>query len=124
MTKQLPKGIRVTKDGGLFIHPAADTSEGSSIRIPQVSTALGAGFGDEIADVDREFAAEREPVAHFLTFGIANDVFDKWFKIDDPSTEGGDPKIDEHVQTALTKLKTKSIFTKALEYERTYGWSL
>jgi len=124
MVKQLPKGIRVTKDGGLFIHPAADTSEGSSIRIPQVSTELGAGFGDTITNVDREFAAEREPVAHFLTYGIANDVFDKWFKVDDLSTEGGDPKIDEAVQNTLTKLKAKAIFTKALEYERTYGWSL
>ncbi len=124
MTKQQPKGIRVTKDGGLIIHPEADVSEGSSIRIPQVSTALGAGFGDEITDNDREFAAKREPVAHFLTFGIANDVFDKWFIVDDPSTEGGDPKTDEAVQNALTKLKAKAILTKALEYERTHGWSL
>lgn len=124
MTKPLPKGIRATRDGGLFIHPEADISEGSSIRIPQVSTELGAGFGDEITDSDREFAAKREPVAHFLTYGVAADVFDKWFKIDDPSTEGGDPHIDEAVQNALTPLKAKPILTKALEYERIYGWSL
>jgi len=119
-----PLGIRVTKDGGLFIHPAADTSEGSSIRIPQVSTALGVGFGDEISDADREFAASREPVAHFLTFNMAADVFDKWFIVDDPTSEGGDPKIDEAVQNALTVLNAKQILTKALEYERIYGWSL
>jgi len=123
-SKRLPKGIRVTRDGGLIIHPAADTSQGSSIRIPSVSTELGAGFGDEISDHDREFAAEREPVAHFLTYHMSADVFDKWFKIDDPSTEGGDPKIDEDVQNALTLLKAKQVLTKALEYERIYGWSL
>lgn len=119
-----PKGIRVTKDGGLFIHPEADTSEGSSIRVPQVSTELGAGFGDEITDNDREFAATREPVAHFLTFHMSADVFDKWFTVDDPSTEGGDPKINETVQNTLTLFKTKEILTQALEYERIYGWSL
>lgn len=119
-----PKGIKATKDGGLFIHPSADTSQGSSIRIPQVSTELGAGFGDEIADSDREFAANREPVAHFLTYNMAADVFDKWFIIDDPSTEEGDPKIDEAVQDALTLLKAKEKCTKALESERIYGWSL
>lgn len=125
MTKKKAGGMRVTKDGGLIFHPSAmDTSEGSSIRIPQVSTALGAGFGDEITDFDREFAASREPVAHFLTYHMSADVFDKWFIVDDPSTEGGDPKIDEAVQNALTKLKAKRVLTQALEYERIYGWSL
>uniref|UniRef100_A0A6M3XTC4 Anti-CBASS protein Acb1-like N-terminal domain-containing protein n=1 Tax=viral metagenome TaxID=1070528 RepID=A0A6M3XTC4_9ZZZZ len=124
MPQTQPKGIRATRDGGLFIHPKADVSEGSSIRIPQVSTELGAGFGDAITDHDREFAATREPVAHFLTYHIVADVFDKWFIIDDPSIEGGDPKIDEAVQDALTLLKAKQICTKALEYERIYGWSL
>lgn len=119
-----PKGIRKMRDGGLIIHSAADTSQGSSIRIPSVSTELGAGFGDEITDNDREFAAEREPVAHFLTYGITVDVFDKWFIVDDPSTQGGDPKIDELVQDALTLLKAKQVCTEALEYERIYGWSL
>jgi hypothetical protein len=124
--KQEPtKGIRVTRDGGLFVHSKAlDAEEGSSIRIPQVTTALGAGFGDEIADFDRKFAAEREPVAHFLTYLMSADVFDKWFTVDDPSTEGGDPKIDETVQNALTELKAKQHLTKLLEYERIYGWSL
>jgi len=123
-TQRLPKGIRITKDGGLIIHPATDWSEGSSIRVPQVSTELGAGFGDEITDNDREFAATREPVAHFLTYNMAADVVDKWFMIDDPSTEGGDPKIDEAVQNALTGLKMKDCLKTALEYERIYGWSL
>jgi len=124
MPKAKPKGIRATKDGGLFIHPAADTSQGSSIRIPQVSTELGAGFGDEISDDDRLFAATREPIAHFLTYKMAADVFDKWFKVDDPSTEHGDPKLDEAVQKALTMLNAKSVLTELLGYERIYGWSL
>jgi len=124
LPKAKPEGIRATKDGGLFVHPEADTSEGSGIRIPQSTTDLGAGFGDEITDVDREFAAEREPVAHFLTYLMSRDVFEKWFIIDDPSTEEGDPKVDEAVQEALTELKTKDYLTRVLEYERIYGYSL
>lgn len=127
MPKKTP-GIRFTKDGGLIFHPDAlsgkDSSEGSSIRIPQANTELGAGFGDIITDVDRKFAAEREPVAHFLTYLMSADVFDKWFIIDDPSSEGGDPKVDEAVQEALTKLKAKKHLTELLEYERKYGYSL
>jgi len=121
-----PKGIKATKDGGLFIHPSAmDISEeGSSIRIPQVATELGAGFGDTITDDDRLFASEREPVAQRITYGVVADVFDKWFIIDDPSTVAGDPKLDATVQDALSSLKAKEKLKKALEYERIFGWSL
>jgi hypothetical protein len=121
-----PKGLRYTKDGGLIIHPdtAIDTTEGSSIKIPQVDTALGAGFGDTITDSDRAFAAAREPVAHFLTYGVAADITDKWFKIDDPDTEEADPALDRTVQDALMQLKFKKQLTSALESERIYGWSL
>ena len=126
MTKQLPKGIKFRKDGGVIIHPdaAVDTTEGGGIKIPQVDTSLGAGFGDTIPDNDREFAAEREPVAHFLTYGMAQDVTDKWFKIDDPDTEEADPALDRTVQDGLAKLKFKAKLTEALEAERIYGWSL
>lgn len=126
MTKRMPKGIRFRKDGGVIIHPdaAVDTTEGSSIKIPSVDTSLGAGFGDTITDSDRDFAAEREPVAHFLTYGIAADVTDKWFKINDPDTEEADPALDRTVQDALTKLKFKAKLTEGIEVERIYGWSL
>jgi len=126
MPKTLPKGISYRKDGGVIIHPdvALDTTEGGGIKIPSVDTSLGAGFGDTITDDDRLFAAEREPVAHFLTYGIAADVTDKWFKIDDPDTEEADPALDRTVQDALTKLKFKAKLTEALEAERVYGWSL
>jgi len=125
---ELPKGLKTTKDGGLIVHPlaldSADAEEGSSIRVPQASTELGAGFGDTITDADRKFASEREPVAYFLTVSMAADVFDKWFVIDDPTSEGGDPQIDQAVQKALTGLEAKQKLTEAVEYERIYGWSL
>jgi len=125
MTK--PRGYKVMKDGTMIIHPdiGADVATSSdSIQIPQVDTDEGAGFGDTIADSDRAFAAEREPVAHFLTYGVAADITEKWFLINDPDTEEADPALDRTVQASLSKLKFKKHLTEALESERVYGKSL
>ena len=110
----------------MLIHPdlQGDAATKDSIKIPQVDTAYGAGFGDTITDSDRAFAAEREPVAHFLTYGMAADITEKWFTIGDPDTEEADPALDRTVQDALTKIKFKQILTEAIESERTYGKSL
>jgi hypothetical protein len=98
--------------------------QGGNIRIPQASTAGGAGFGDVITDSDREWAVTREPVAYRVTYMVADDVFDKWFSVDDPKTEGGDPDLDRKVQKVLRKLEAQSVLANALALERTYGWSL
>ena len=95
-----------------------------SIRIPQASVSGGAGFGDSITDDDREWAVNREPVAYRVTYMVADDVFDKWFTVDDPETEGGDPDMDRKIQKALRGLEAQSILSDALALERTYGWSL
>lgn len=120
------KGYKIMKDGTMIIHPdiGGDQAKGDSIKIPQVDTAEGAGFGDTIADSDRAFAAMREPVAHFLTFGVAADITEKWFIINDPDTEEADPALDRTIQTELEKLKFKKHLTEALESERVYGVSL
>ena len=98
--------------------------QGGSIRIPQASTAGGAGFGDVISDGDREWAVTREPIAYRVTYMVADDVFDKWFTVDDPKTEGGDPDLDRKVQNVLRKLEAQSALSNALALERTYGWAL
>lgn len=120
------RGFKVMKDGTMIIHPdiGSDKAIGDSIQIPQVDTAEGAGFGDTITDKDRAFAAEREPVAHFLTYGVAADITEKWFLINDPDTEEADPALDRTVQEQLSKLKFKQYLTEALESERIYGKSL
>lgn len=123
----MPKGYKVKKDGALLLHKdfgADKPSSVDSIKIPQVDTSYGAGFGDVISDSDRAFAAEREPVAHFLTYGVAADITEKWFTINDPDTEEADPALDRTVQKALSKLDFKKHLTEAIESERTYGKSL
>lgn len=125
------KGMKLKKDGALLIHPeiqgdvpGKDKSAGDSIKVPQIDTEYGAGFGDAITDSDRAFASEREPVAHFLTMGMAGDMTEKWFLINDPDTKEDDPELDRTVQNALTKLKFKRFLTEAIESERIYGKSL
>ena len=120
------RGYKIMKDGTMILHPdiGSDEAKGDSIQIPQVDTAEGAAFGGTITDTDRAFAAEREPVAHFLTYGVAADITEKWFLINDPDTEESDPALDRTVQSALSKLEFKKHLTEALESERIYGKSL
>jgi hypothetical protein len=111
---------------GLTVFPVATNqdSEGS-LRIPQVSTINGAGFGDEITDDDRRFASTREPIAYFLIYGVASDITEKWFKINLSGTDQEDPEFDRQVQAQLEKLEWKlKIFTQLVEYERLYGKAL
>lgn len=119
------KGFKVRKDGIIIAHPdiRGDVG-GDSIKVPQVDTELGAGFGDTIQDSDRAFAACREPVGHFLTFGVAADMTEKWFTINDPDTEEADPALDRTVQNQLMKLKFKQRLTELIESERIYGKAL
>jgi len=104
--------------------PILGRDTGSGIRVPQEGTSQGAGFGDSITNKDRLYAMQREPVAKRITKGIAKDVFDNWFKVDDPKTEGGDEDLDERVQKILLKLGAKQILIQALAYDRGLGYSL
>lgn len=95
-----------------------------SIRIPRTTTAQGAGFGDSISDSDREYAVQREPVAFRVTCVVADDVFDKWFEVDDPRTKGQDAELNRKIQKVLRDLQAKTIFQDVLAFERIYGWSI
>ena len=102
---------------------AKDVSE-PSIRIPYSSPGLGAKFGEPIVDSDLTFAVKREPVAHLVVFGVAHDVFDNWFTVDNAATEGKDEKFDEAVQAQLSALDAKNVFTEMAVFERAYGWAI
>jgi hypothetical protein len=117
--------VSSTRDGGLVVHPTvADSAGESSIRIPQADTSLGAGFGEGITDDNRRFAVDREPVAGFLIYGVASDVVEKWFKVNDPDTSDADPELDKAVQRELRRLKFKNVLQQLIEFERLYGKSL
>ena len=118
------KTVTLTKDGGIVVAPTQDSDEGGSIRIPQAPTSLGAGFGDSITADDLLYAATREPVAGFLIYGVAADVVEKWFIVNNLKTEGADPEFDAAIQAPLQKLKAKTALRQLIEFERLYGKAL
>ncbi len=125
----MPKvhGAKILKDGSIIVHPDAEMTVDvgkDSIKVPQIDTSYGAGFGDSLGDNDRAFAATREPVGHFLTYIVARDMVDKWFMVNDPDTEEADPELDRSVQRALKNIKFKRRLREALEISRTFGKAL
>lgn len=125
--KSLTPEIPMALGGDVMGSPALgfDTLTGGSIRIPSTDTRYGATWGGEITPSDLEYANRREPIGHFTTAFIAKDVFDNWFELDDPKTKDKkDPELDLKVQKLLIALKAKKVLTEALEYERTFGYSL
>ena len=104
--------------------PTQDSADGSSIRIPQVGTSMGADFGAEITDDNRLFAAHREPVAGFLIYGFSADMVEKWFAVNDLNTKNVDPELDHSVQTELRKLKYKAVLRTFIEFKRLLGNTL
>src|SRR5665648_90048 len=101
--------ITLTRDGGMVVYPTQqeDAVAGSSIRIPSVSTAMGAEFGEGITDDNLLFAATREPFAGFLTGGadgqrgFPKDIVEKWFTINDVTTK--DPVSYTHLRAHETR---------------------
>lgn len=81
----------------------------------------GAGWREEISDVDREWAADREPIAHRHTYTFANDMYDNWFQI---IAEDEETDLDTAAQKVLTKLNAKKLFIDAETYKRIHGVSL
>jgi len=118
------KTVTYTKDGLIVYPTVADSEESGSVRIPQTSTSLGAGFGDPINTDDLEYASTREPIAGFLIYGIASDIIEKWFKLNKSKTEGEDPDFDLQIQKVLSSLKFKKTLRQLIEYERLYGKAL
>jgi hypothetical protein len=96
--------------------------------IPRTPLSKGAKFGETITPQALTFAVRREPVAKKLVMDIAEDIFDKWFTVEEiakseQQTQQG-KTLDENVQTILEQLNAKAIFTRAVQHERRYGWSI
>jgi hypothetical protein len=107
---------------------SAILATGSAIDIPRTPLSKGAKFGETITAQALTFAVRREPVAKKLVMDVSEDITDKWFTVDEiakgeQTTEKG-KTLDETVQTVLESLNAKSIFTRAIQHERRYGWSI
>jgi len=79
------------------------------------------GFGAELlSESEFLFASRREPVIKWLTYWVAVDIFDNWFKVIDPS-KPDDQTLNEAVQRILLQLDAKKQLTRLLQFERRYG---
>ena len=124
--------VNLLRDGGMVVYPTQqeDAVAGSSIRIPSVSTAMGAEFGETITDNNRLFAATREPIAGFLTGGpngqrgFPKDIVEKWFTINDVTTKDPDPELDRALQKEFRRLKYKRVLTSFVGAKFLYGNTL
>ena len=69
---------------------------------------------------DRGKVARYDPQGYNIVWGIANAVYDPWFRFVDPET--GD-EIMQDVQAELERLEAQKWLRLAYGYERAYGWS-
>jgi hypothetical protein len=72
---------------------------------------------------DLLFAVRREPVAWRLVFGVAHDIFDKGFTVEEIA-EKPDPAWSREVSKVLDGLNAKAVFTQMAVFERLFGWSI
>lgn len=80
-------------------------------------------FDGSIADSELLYGVKREPVANRIVVGVAEDVFNKWFKIiniDKPD----DIDLDKQIQADLERLEAKQHLTRLAILERLYGYSI
>lgn len=101
---------------------------GSAIDIPRTELGKGAKFGETITQQALTFAVRREPVAKRVVMDVAEDIFDKWFTVKPINVATGKEEesttLDVKIQAELERLYAKQAFTRAVQFERRYGWSI
>lgn len=117
----------MTGTGFKRIATATAAPSGSGMLIPRSGTSNGGEYGADITNDLRTFAATREPVAYRVTFTIAHDIFDNWFRLSKSETDEeseANNTLNKTVQAALKKVNAKREVTIAAIYEHVYGWSI
>ncbi len=73
-----------------------------------------------VEDLDHlDEVARKDPLANFITYGVAEMVFDDWFILVD---KNGEPVLEEAMRQ-LGMLNAKRAFTQVLAAERWAGWA-
>ena len=83
----------------------------------------GAGWRGNISDLDRDWTAQREPIAYRHTYTVAADIFDTWFRVEEVA-EKPDPLLNDRAQQVLEELNARKVLIEATAYERIFGVSL
>uniref|UniRef100_A0A6M3LZ88 Anti-CBASS protein Acb1-like N-terminal domain-containing protein n=1 Tax=viral metagenome TaxID=1070528 RepID=A0A6M3LZ88_9ZZZZ len=80
-------------------------------------------FGGKIADDERVFASQREPILKWLVSYVASDIYDQGFRVVEIGNEDDDT-LNDAVQKALLKLNAKKHLTRLTTFERRWGTSV
>ncbi|MCJ7762087.1 DUF1073 domain-containing protein, partial [Candidatus Bathyarchaeota archaeon] len=92
----------------------------SSLRTP-TSNLL---FGQETISIqDLVFGAKREGSAYRISFMVANDCWDNWFKIKNKSDEK-DSDFEKYILQKLNALDARKKLTLLTTFERLFGWAV
>jgi len=121
----------VRRDSGIPTMPgttavALDYTERTSFKAFHQSGIYSfgtSGYGTVITDTNRYFYSTREPVGVWWVKGIAYDLWDNWFRIEDVDDPDSD-ELDKQVQKALRKLNAKVQLPRETIFERRYGTAL
>lgn len=101
-----------------------DSAPGSVYsRIPttfSVARAFGTRY---ISDTELDFIVKREPVIHWITWYVAQDIFDNGFRAYIVGKEN-DNAFDEAVQKMWRDLKASVEYPRSASFERLYGTSI
>lgn len=86
-------------------------------------TGINQGFGGVLLDRWRLFYSVREPAGVWWIRGVADDLWDNWFKVKDVAKPDSDV-LDKNVQKILLELNAKTQLPRETVFERRYGTSI
>jgi hypothetical protein len=127
------RGAREIPGGGFFLpaegtmpnfDSATDSAPGTALsRIP-TAFSVARGFGTEyIQDAELSFIVRREPVIHWITWYVAQDIFDNGFRAYIKDWKNDD-EFDDAVQKLWRDLKASREYPRSTAFERLYGTSV
>ena len=110
-------------EGGTRFGADSYTPGSAYSRIP-TTFSMGRPFGREaITDQELDFLVKREPVVHWTTWYVAQDIFDNKLRVYIEGRKEEDA-FDKAVQKAFLDLGAYSVLARSTAFERLYGTSV
>ena len=99
----------------------------ANYRATQGKTTKSMKFGSQIDLGQLKILADREPIAQFITWGIAEDMFKSWFRVvyATGDAEGiPDKELEQKFQLAMDAVDARNACTTGCGYARRDGWAI
>ena len=99
----------------------------ATYRATAGKTTKSMKFGQQIELGALKVLADREPIAQFITWGIAEDMFKSWFRVvySTGDVEGiPDKELEQKFQLAMEAVDARTACSEACGYARRDGWAI